>query len=189
MKKHLIIGITGKIGSGKTTVCKIFQKLGANYIDADKITHNLYIPEQKGWEKIKKYFGEKFLDQKTLKINRKKLRELVFNKPQKLMLINQIIHPLVFEKIQEEIKKIKNEFVIIEAILFSKKYLGKLVDKIILIKCPEEIILKRNKKYPKELIKKVLKIQKNPKNPDFEIKNNKDKKFLKEQVKEIIKRI
>ncbi len=74
----LIIGLTGGIVSGKSTVAKMFQKLGAKIIDADRIGHEVILPNKPAWRKLIKSFGKGILKE-DLTIDRKKLGNLVFN--------------------------------------------------------------------------------------------------------------
>ena len=89
-----IIGITGGIGSGKTIVCQVFNKLGIPVYDADKFVHNIYEKYPEVSEKIIKEISDDVVD-KNGKINRKKLGEIFFNDADKLKILNSIVHPLV----------------------------------------------------------------------------------------------
>ena len=89
-----IIGITGGIGSGKTIVCQVFNKLGIPVYDADKSVHNIYEKYPEVSEKITKEISDDVVD-KNGRINRKKLGEIVFNDADKLKILNSIVHPLV----------------------------------------------------------------------------------------------
>lgn len=90
----MIVGVTGGIGSGKSTVCKVFSTLGIPVYDSDseaKLMYDRY-PELK--EKVKDLFGDDVLD-KNGNINKKKLGEIIFKDEAKLQSLNQLIHPLV----------------------------------------------------------------------------------------------
>lgn len=90
----MIVGVTGGIGSGKSTVCKVFSTLGIPVYDSDseaKLMYDRY-PELK--EKVKNLFGDDVLD-KNGNINKKKLAEIIFKDEVKLQSLNQLIHPLV----------------------------------------------------------------------------------------------
>ena len=77
-QKH-IIGVTGYLGSGKTTVLKFLEGRGFHTIDADNIVHNLYETGQDGWRKIKDFFGDEFLVKNCEEVNRSKLGNVVLN--------------------------------------------------------------------------------------------------------------
>ncbi len=89
-----IVGITGGIGSGKSTICKVFAQLGIPIYDADSAAKLLYdkYPELK--QSIKELVSEEAID-KNGNVNRKKLAEIVFNNEEKLSVLNKLVHPLV----------------------------------------------------------------------------------------------
>ncbi|OIO34333.1 MAG: dephospho-CoA kinase [Candidatus Omnitrophica bacterium CG1_02_40_15] len=99
----MIIGITGSFGSGKTTVAKMFAKLGAYAIDADKIYYSLIRPKKRCYKKIVKYFGKDILTSSG-RIDRKKLGNIVFKDRSKLKLLNSITHPDVIKEIKRIVK-------------------------------------------------------------------------------------
>ena len=78
-KPKVLLGVTGYLGSGKSTAIKYFEKYGYFVIDADKVVHALYEPGKDGWRKIKDFFGEEYLVGGKGKVNRPKLRKVVFN--------------------------------------------------------------------------------------------------------------
>lgn len=94
-----IIGITGSLGSGKTTVAAMLADLGAKVIDADRIAHRVMQPDSSCLRKIVKHFGRGILANGY--IDRKKLAQIVFNDPKRLHTLIRIIHP----KVKEEIKR------------------------------------------------------------------------------------
>jgi dephospho-CoA kinase len=108
-----IIGITGSMGCGKSTVTKLFAKRGARLLDADKMAREVVLPGEVGWQEVVDYFGEDILayqnngeaiPSKQRPLNRKKLGELIFNNPEKRKVLEGIIHPKI-AKIQAEILK------------------------------------------------------------------------------------
>ena len=190
----MIIGITGSIGSGKTTVAKIFSKRHFNRIDADEIGHQIIRKNSAAYKKIVESFGNWILD-KNKDINREKLGGIVFHDDGKLKKLNSIMHPIIINEIKNQIKRIKNRCgnkakITVDAPLLLETKTKKLVDKIVVVKCDADNIIKRNKKYKKEKIEKILKAQMplndKLKYADFVVDNNKDLRHLEEQVKEII---
>lgn len=178
----MVIGITGKMGTGKTTLGHIFEKLGARYIDADDIVKKLYEPGQLGAKRIETFFGEKYVTSGG-RVNRKKLARLVFNDYQKLKILNNIIHPLVFHEIKKEIDRRKAKYIVIEAIDFSEKYLKRFVDKLIFVKADQSKIENRLKqKISLESIKKIHQIQKEPEKFDYFVTNDGNIAVLKKWV-------
>jgi dephospho-CoA kinase len=192
----MIIGITGSIGSGKTTAAKIFSKHHFARIDADEIGHEIIKRNSAAYKKILNEFGNGILD-KNKDIDRKKLGDIVFNDGKKLRILNSITHPIIINEIKKQIKKIKNKCginakIIVDAPLLLETKAQDLVDRIIIVKPGKQDVLKKlNKKYPKEKIEKILKAQMPPdeklKHADFVIENSKDVKHLENQVIGIIK--
>ncbi len=153
----MIIGILGPIGAGKTSSGKIFEKNGAYFINADEVVEKLYEKKALGARKIENFFGPEFLLSNG-NVNRSKLRKVVFNNEKKLVILNKIIHPLVTYEIQKIIDKHKKQHMVIEAIDFNEKFLGKFIDKLLMITCHEEIIKERLKKKKKIPVQEAMEI-------------------------------
>jgi len=145
-----IIGLTGGIGSGKSTVAKIFSKLGADVIDADEIAREIVEPGKITWRKLVSEFGKEMLnDDETL--NRSLLAKVVFEDKTKRARINSIMHPRIQEEIISRIDKYRSDneakVVIIEAaLLVERKGLLKLLDKLIVVSVDEKSRISRIKK-------------------------------------------
>ena len=140
-----VIGITGGFGTGKTTVARIFKKLGATVIDADKIVHSQLKKNKKLIKKIISEFGKGILN-KRKDIDKRKLSELVFKDRKKLKKLTKIVHPKVISIIKSEAKKNKKRIIIIDAPLLIEAGLQGLVDFIIVVKVPRDIQITRLKK-------------------------------------------
>ena len=194
----MILGITGSIGSGKTTAARIFSKHHFNRIDADEIGHNLMKENKELKNKLIEYFGNEIVG-KNSNIDRKKLGGIVFNDEKKLKKLNLIMHPLIINEIKNKIKNIQKECgqnakIIIDAPLLLETNLKNCVGKIIVIKSDKKTTIKRlNKKFPKERIERILNeqmpLEEKLKYADFVVDNNRDLRYLKLQVKGIIKRL
>ncbi|MFN3967087.1 MAG: dephospho-CoA kinase, partial [Endomicrobiia bacterium] len=98
--KKIVIGLTGGIASGKSTVLKEFEILGAKVIDSDKIAHKIIQKDKNVQKKIIKYFGNDILT-KSGKISRKKLGKIVFANKNKLRLLEKITHPVIISEIKK----------------------------------------------------------------------------------------
>lgn len=193
----MILGITGSIGSGKTTIAKLFSKHHFNRIDADEIGHELMQKNVSIRRKLKNFFGNEIID-KNKDIDRKKLGEIVFNDKEKLKKLNSIMHQLIITEIKNQIEKIQNKCgnaakIIIDAPLLLETKARNLVDKVIVIRCDKRKIFVRNKNFSRHEIEKILKLQmpleKKLKYADFVIDNTKDFQHLGKQVENLLKKI
>jgi dephospho-CoA kinase len=97
------IGLTGGIGSGKSTVSQILAELGAFVIDADKVGHEIYLPGKEAWQQVTAAFGRDILAPDQT-IERKKLGALIFGSDEARKKLNEIVHPLMFQDIDRRIK-------------------------------------------------------------------------------------
>lgn len=110
-----IIGLTGNIGTGKSTILQMLRERGARTIDADKVAHEVMAPGGRAYPAIVEAFGEAILMPDGA-IDREKLGQIVFDDPAKLSLLEQIVHPAVLEQISAEAEAASEEVVVIEAI-------------------------------------------------------------------------
>ena len=137
----LKIGLTGGIGSGKSTVAKIFELLQVPVYYADEASRRLYHTDPELMAQIKKHFGEDMYSEG--KLNRSKMAEIVFNDPQKLELLNQLVHPPTLRDAQEWIRAQKAPYVIKEAALLFESGSAAGLDYIIGIQAPVAVRVKR----------------------------------------------
>jgi dephospho-CoA kinase len=106
MGKSLVIGLTGGIGTGKTTVAQILKELGIKVIHADEIGHQLFTPGSKVYLEVLSSFGPRIL-QPDGEINRQALGRIVFADQEKRELLNSLTHPAIKARIRTEIKELK----------------------------------------------------------------------------------
>jgi len=132
----LKVGLTGGIGCGKTTVSNHFKQLGIPVIDADLIAHRLVEPSQPALQQITDEFGEEFL-QISGSLDRTKLRNLVFNHPEKKQLLEGIMHPLVFAAIQNEVDRLSSAYCIISIPLLFETGMQAIADRVLVVDCLE----------------------------------------------------
>lgn len=101
-----IIGLTGGIASGKSTVSRVLKDLGAIVIDSDVVAHEIIAPCRPAWNDIVKQFGPEILNS-DMTINRGILGNIVFNNPAQLKTLNQIVHPRVAERFKDDLQEIR----------------------------------------------------------------------------------
>lgn len=143
MRKPLQVGITGGIGSGKSLVCRIFQCLGVSVYDADSRAKSLMTTDGILVSQIRKEFGD-LAYHADGSLNRKYLGETVFNDPDKLELLNKLVHPRVGEDYRQWLKENSREvYVLKEAALMFEAGSYKALDKIIVVYAPEDIKVSR----------------------------------------------
>lgn len=103
--KSIVVGLTGGIAAGKSTLRKELEKIGFIAIDADQIAREIVEPETEGLQAIKRNFGEDYLIDG--KLNRSKLGELVFVDSNQLAKLNSILHPLIKKELRKQIEVLK----------------------------------------------------------------------------------
>lgn len=141
----LVIGLTGGIASGKSTVSLLLKQKGAVIIDADKISRQVMLPGKEAWFEIKKHFGAEILCPDG-KINRKKLGSLVFSDKKKLKILNGITHPKIIDEINNELLVYKREnqrVVVIDAALLLEVGLDSYVDEVWVVTVDEKTQIQR----------------------------------------------
>lgn len=143
----MIVGLTGGIGTGKSTVSARFNSLGACVIDADVVAREVVLPGSLGLKKISNEFGSNILSENGL-LDRKKLAELVFTDKDKLVSLNEILHPLIEIQIKDKISQCisSSHLPVIVAIPLlaetdARSRYG--LDKVIVVDAPIEVIMKR----------------------------------------------
>lgn len=187
----MIIGITGSIACGKSTISNYLKSKGYIVIDADKIGHEA-LDDDYVKEKLILAFGNAILEDN--KINRQKLGELVFGNSSNLNVLNSIIHPEIRKKILEKIDKNNDkELIFIDvALLFEAKF-DDLVDKIIVVYVDKNTqltrLMKRNFISKKEALSRIVS-QMSPtekaKLGDYTVNNNLDVINTYEQVDKVL---
>ncbi|MCL5237890.1 MAG: dephospho-CoA kinase [Nitrospirae bacterium] len=187
----MVVGLTGNYGMGKSTAARMFRELGAITIDTDDIVGKLLQDSPVIYE-VKKMFGDDIAEDSS--INRQKLAAVVFQNPHLRIALENILHPKVFKKIDEELDKISRSspaIIIVEApILFERGYQNRF-DKIITVFTPEEVALARLKEkgVPEDKALERLKSQfpseMKAGKSDFTIDNTKDAENTRKQVEEI----
>ena len=190
----MIIGLTGGIASGKSTVSKYLAEKGFKVYDADRIAKN--ISEKKSvQEEIILTFGNEILDENG-NVDRKKLKEIVFENKEKLKQLNAIIHPKVIDFYKELKEQNTDKIIIFDVPLLFESGIDKLCDKILVVISDYEIQLNRiveRDKIDRELASKIVKAQlsneERIKKADVVIENNSSLEDLFEKVERFCEEI
>jgi dephospho-CoA kinase len=187
----IVIGLTGGIASGKSTVAKMLSELGAVVIDADKVGHEVFRPHTEAWRKVVAAFGKDVQGQNEA-IDRSKLAQLVFNDPKALKRLNSIMHPLMHEIVREKIEGLRREgteVVVLEATLLIEAKWTDLVDQVWVTITPEDAVVNRlvsQKGFAEEQaearIKSQTPISQRAKRADVVIRNDSDIATLRKKV-------
>lgn len=194
----IIVGLTGGIASGKSTVSELIKQRGIPVIDADKIAREIVEKGSIVLKDIVNEFGYEILNEDG-ELNRKKLRELVFNDKRKLDKLNQITHPAIKERILENINRLRDigcKICIVDAALLIEAKFNEIVDLVILIyvdqKTQIERLIKRDnisKEDALKIINSQMKLEDKIKFADYIVDNTKDIEYTTKQVNNIISSI
>lgn len=139
----LTVGLTGGIGSGKSTVSDLFSNLGVPIIDTDLISHRLLEPDQSGYEKVIAHFGDKLLG-KDQQIDRRQLRRVVFNDEAEKLWLEATLHPIIYQQTQQQMEQLKaTDYVIVVIPLLFETDFRALLDRILVIDCCPETQIRR----------------------------------------------
>ncbi|HXR35748.1 MAG TPA: dephospho-CoA kinase [Candidatus Binataceae bacterium] len=142
----LTVGLTGGIGSGKSTVAKILAELGAPSFDADKVGHEIYMPGGPAYRDVIAAFGDGIVASDGT-IDRKKLGPIVFADPAQLKRLEAIVHPRMFERMREMVAEMRSKGVtapiVIEAAILIEARWQPLFDEIWLVVAPREKVIQR----------------------------------------------
>ena len=156
----MIIGLTGSIGSGKSTAAKLFAKKGFRLIDADKVAHDV-IERASVKGILVKNFGKSIIV--NGRIDRKKLGSIVFSSRKQLKKLDSIMHPIIAKEIKNKIKQYKSKNkdakIIIDAPLLLESKMDAIVDRIIVVVAGEKEIMKRSTKFSNVEISKRFMLQ------------------------------
>ena len=159
----LRVGLTGGIGSGKSTVTNYFTELGVTVIDVDKITREVTISSsQVAFKKIVAHFGKEILNGKN-SLNRSQLRRLIFRCPQERQWLENLLHPLIISKMQEKLGKTNSPYCILAIPLLAEVRRSiNFLDHTLVIDIPMSLQIQRTKirdQLSDEQIKLIIKSQ------------------------------
>lgn len=138
----LIIGLTGGIASGKTTVSDMFSKRGIDIIDADMIARDVVAKGSTGLKAITARFGEQILLENG-ELNRSALREIVFSQAEEKAWLNALLHPMIREQMLTETSQAKSRYCILSVPLLIENNLDEIVDRTLVVDIDEQLQLSR----------------------------------------------
>ena len=162
---RLLLGVTGSIGTGKSTVARMLEELGAPIIDFDVLSREVVEPGKPAYSDIVTFFGEQVLSEdKTL--DREKLREIVFRDMEKRKKLESFTHPRIGEAYNEQVEKLSQEKdqIIIQVVipLLIETHMQAMFDHLLMVYAPEEVQLKRimvRDNISEELAMKIIRSQ------------------------------
>lgn len=157
-----IIGLTGGIASGKTTVADLFQEhFNIEIVDADIVAREVVALGSDGLRQIAKHFGEAILlEDGTL--NRAKLREQIFSNPEDKTWLNALLHPMIRNKIEEGLTNIRSPYGLLVAPLLIENQMQGMADRVLIVDVPTEVQIERTMNrdnVSEEQVKAILKSQ------------------------------
>ena len=185
------IGLTGQIASGKSTVAKLFSTLGTEVVGADLIAKELTQRSKPAFQLIKEHFDITIIDE-TGEINRAKLRKLIFNDENARLWLENLLHPLIRNRIEQDLMTITSPYCIVEIPLLRDRKNFSFLDRVLFIESSEALKTSRVSKRDQCSEKAALNIlatqgEINSQNimPDDIIVNNGSIEQLQDEVKRL----
>ncbi|OEF07808.1 dephospho-CoA kinase [Vibrio crassostreae] len=139
----IIIGLSGGIASGKTTVANLFNEhFNIDIVDADIVAREVVALGSDGLKQITEHFGESILlEDGTL--NRSRLRELIFSNPKEKQWLNDLLHPMIRDKIDSDLSKITSPYGLLVAPLLVENQMQGMADRVLIVDVPVEVQIER----------------------------------------------
>jgi dephospho-CoA kinase len=138
----LIIGLTGGVGSGKTTAANYFIQLGIPVIDADALSREVVEPGKPALRVLAEHFGDHIID-KSGRLDRGKLRHIVFADTAERKWLESVLHPLINQLMDQRIAECKSEYCVLMSPLLTETSQIEKVDRVLVIDVPESLQLER----------------------------------------------
>ncbi|MBE0363042.1 dephospho-CoA kinase [Pseudoalteromonas ulvae UL12] len=186
-----VIGLTGGIGSGKTAIANMFAKQGIELVDADIIARDVVAVGSPALKAISQHFGTDILLSNG-ELNRAKLREQIFTHPVDKTWLNNLLHPLIREKIHQDLNAATSQYVILVAPLLFENQLDQICTRTVLIDAPESLQISRTSARDnvstaqiEAIIAAQMSRSEKQKKADDIIDNSKDLPFAQQQVSQL----
>ncbi|MEL7293248.1 MAG: dephospho-CoA kinase [Pseudomonadota bacterium] len=139
----LVIGLTGGIASGKTTVANLFQQqFGIEVVDADVVAREVVEPGSAGLNAIVERFGNQILNPQG-SLDRAQLREIIFSQPNEKQWINALLHPMIRQRMQHQLQQVQSAYALLVIPLMVENNLQSLANKVIVVDVEPEIQIAR----------------------------------------------
>ncbi len=187
----LVIGLTGGLGSGKSTAAGFFSSLGCKTISMDAVARELSRPGCKTYDRIVAAFGDKILGPDG-EIRRPLLRDMVFADPDKRKILEEILHPAIYRRIQQQLETLDTEICIVEIPLLNYRSQFDFIDRILVIDIDPALQAERTQRrdgLSRQQIDAILDAQIDPASrlalADDVITNNGSKHELQQQVQSL----
>lgn len=190
MKKHLIVGLTGSFGTGKTTAAGLFQELGAFIVDADRIAHEALRAGSPVYGQVAKLFPEAEVEGN---LDRKKIASIVFADAKKKEKLQDLVHPYVWERIEDEIIDAEEDIIVLDVPLLFETGYNKRCDQVVVVDAPDKEVVKRLKEKgfnEKEVMARKnaqISLEEKKKKANFIINNSRSLEQTKQEVARIWK--
>lgn len=194
-----VVGLTGGVASGKTTISYLLREEGAYVIDADQIARELVRPHTPVWNQIVKVFGREILE-KDGSIGRKKLAAIVFSDPQQRGLLNRILHPRIEEEMDRRLEEMSqrhpDSIVVVDAALLVETGDYRKMDKLIVVTSTETQQIERlgqrdgmEPEQAREILSSQMALEEKLKVADFVIRNDGSFEETERRAKEVFQEL
>ena len=157
----MIIGLTGGIGSGKTAVSDTFKSLGIDIVDADVSSRRVVEKGQPALDDIQAHFGDGILDSEN-KLDRTKLREIIFKNPQERVWLEKLLHPKIAEHIKDQLESSNSPYCVLVSPLLLETEQKSYCSFVLVVDVPEESQIARTAKrddVSEEQVKNIISAQ------------------------------
>lgn len=142
MKKPLVIGVTGGIGSGKSTVCGAFGRHGIPTIDTDQVAREVVMPGTDGLAAVVAEFGSQVLAADGT-LDRAALRRIVFANPAQRRVLEGLLHPRIRARVAEHLAAVTTPYCLVGIPLLAERSGHSYLDRVLVVDCPEEVQIER----------------------------------------------
>ena len=138
-----IIGLSGGIASGKTTVANLFNEhFNIDIVDADIVAREVVALGSEGLKQIAAHFGDAILLENGT-LNRSQLRELIFSNPKEKQWLNDLLHPMIRDKIDSDLSKVTSPYALLVAPLLVENQMQGMADRVLIVDVPAEVQIER----------------------------------------------